>query len=86
MRIVGVSNPAQQQALINNTVPAMMMGFWGGLETMCEVADRFLVVVRNSSGDVAKDVRVWAKECFPSEGISTDDITDFLVVFATETR
>lgn len=40
----------------------MLMGLGG--ETMNEVGNQYLIVVRNSSGDVAKDVRAWAKKCF----------------------
>ncbi|GMI17372.1 hypothetical protein TrLO_g9357 [Triparma laevis f. longispina] len=84
--LVGSSNPDQQRAYIESLMKnAAAMG-GAGVERMREAGEQFLVVVRNSSGDIAKHVRAWAKACLPSEGISRESMMEFLIVIATRIR
>ncbi|GMH48191.1 hypothetical protein TrLO_g870 [Triparma laevis f. longispina] len=58
-------------------------------ETMHEVGQQFLIVVRNSSRDVASDVIAWAIINFPSDDMTAEakeNITEFFVSIAVQIR
>lgn len=66
LSLVGSSNPDQQRAYIDSLIQNASTIGGAGMERMREAGEQFLVVVRNSSGDVVKDARAWAKRCLPS--------------------
>ncbi|GMH75404.1 hypothetical protein TL16_g06753 [Triparma laevis f. inornata] len=87
------TNPVEEQhtSTESSAKPEMNALGLGGesKEHVRNAAEQVLVVIRNSSGDVVKDVSTWAKDGFMTINMSeaeAENFTEFLVVIATRTR
>ncbi|GMH64394.1 hypothetical protein TL16_g03953 [Triparma laevis f. inornata] len=88
----GAGSAEEQRAILESIDKPVIkvVGLGYATKEHCkEVSEQYLIVVRNSGGDVETDVRKWVQTSFPTEHMTpseTENITHILVFIAIQIR